>query len=88
AFIPDLVLISPENEKIYTDVLGFWTPKSLKKRLDEFYAADFQKFIFAASEELRGSREEPLWESENVLFYKTKIEPHVLLELAENLKGT
>lgn len=86
AFIPDLVLISPENEKIYTDVLGFWTPKSLKKRLEEFHAADFQKFIFAASQELRGSREEPLWESENVLFYKTRIEPHLLVNMAENLK--
>jgi predicted nuclease of restriction endonuclease-like RecB superfamily len=85
AFIPDLVLISPENEKIYTDVLGFWTPKSLKKRLEEFRAADFRKFIFAASEELRGSREEPLWESENVLFYKTKIEPQLLINMAENL---
>lgn len=86
AFIPDLVLISPENEKIYTDVLGFWTPKSLKKRLEEFRAANFRQFIFAASEELRGSREEPLWESENVLFYKTKIEPHLLINMAENLK--
>ncbi|MDQ3798064.1 MAG: DUF790 family protein [Acidobacteriota bacterium] len=85
AFIPDLVLISPKNEKIYTDVLGFWTPKSLKKRLEEFRAAGFHKFIFAASEELRGSREEPLWESENVLFYKTKIEPHVLVAMAESL---
>ncbi|HEX8733809.1 MAG TPA: DUF790 family protein [Pyrinomonadaceae bacterium] len=86
AFIPDLVLVSPENEKIYTDVLGFWTPKSLKKRLEEFRAANFQKFIFAASQELRGSREEPLWESENVLFYKTRIEPHLLINMAENLK--
>jgi hypothetical protein len=86
AFIPDLVLISPENEKIYTDVLGFWTPKSLKKRLEEFRAADFRQFIFAASQELRGSREEPLWESENVLFYKTKIEPQLLINMAENLK--
>lgn len=85
AFIPDLVLISPENEKIYTDVLGFWTPKSLKKRLEEFHAAAFRKFIFAASQELRGSREEPLWESENVLFYKTKIEPQLLINMAENL---
>ncbi|HLM02320.1 MAG TPA: DUF790 family protein [Pyrinomonadaceae bacterium] len=86
AFIPDLVLISPGNEKIYTDVLGFWTPKSLKNRLEEFRAADFRQFVFVASHELRGSREEPLWESENVLFYKTKIEPHLLINVAENLK--
>ncbi len=85
AFIPDLVLVSPENEKIYLDVLGFWTPKSLQKNLEEFQSAKFKKFIIAASQELRGSREEPLWESANVLFYKTKIEPLLLVEMAEKL---
>ena len=85
AFIPDFVLIAENGEKIYLDVLGFWTPKSLKKRLEEFEAAKFQKFIFAASQELRGSREEPLWTSANVVFYKTKIEPKILVETAEKL---
>ncbi len=85
AFVPDFVLIAAAGAKIYLDVLGFWTPKSLKKRLAEFQAANFQKFIFAASQELRGSREEPLWTSENVIFYKTKIEPKILIETAENL---
>ena len=85
AFIPELVLISPDNEKIYLDILGFWTPKSLQKRFAEFEAANFKKFIIAASNELRGSREEVLWENANVIFYKTKIEPRVLIEIAEKL---
>jgi len=85
AFVPDLVLISPEKKKVYLDVLGFWTPKSLQKRLDEFAAANFTKFILAASNELRGTREEPLWESANVIFYKTKIEPLLLIEAATKL---
>jgi predicted nuclease of restriction endonuclease-like RecB superfamily len=88
AFIPDLVLVSPEGFEVYLDVLGFWTPKSLQKRLEEFQAAKFKKFIIAASQELRGSREEPLWESANVIFYKTKIEPRMLIETAENLIQT
>ncbi|MGI8494807.1 MAG: DUF790 family protein [Pyrinomonadaceae bacterium] len=85
AFIPDLVLVSPENKEIYLDILGFWTPKSLQKRLAEFEAANYKNFIIAASNDLRGSREEPLWTSENVIFYKTKIEPRVLIETAETL---
>ncbi|HSK73402.1 MAG TPA: DUF790 family protein [Pyrinomonadaceae bacterium] len=85
AFVPDLVLVSPEGAEIYLDVLGFWTPKSLQKRLEEFRAAGFTKFILAASQELRGSRDEPLWTSDNVIFYKTKIEPLLLIETAENL---
>jgi predicted nuclease of restriction endonuclease-like RecB superfamily len=85
AFVPDLVLISTAGEKIYFDVLGFWTPKSLQKRLEEFASANFTKFIIAASNELRGSREEFLRESANVILYKTKIEPLLLTEMAEKL---
>lgn len=88
AFIADYVLISPSNEKIYLDVLGFWTPKSLQKRLEEFRAADYRKFILAAWQDLRGSREEPTFESENVVFFKTKLEPLLIVETAEKLKGT
>jgi predicted nuclease of restriction endonuclease-like RecB superfamily len=85
AFVPDLVLISPAKEKIYLDVLGFWTPKSLQKRLAEFQSANFKNFIIAASSELRGSRDEFLQESPNVILYKSKIEPLLLIEMAEKL---
>lgn len=85
AFVPDLVLTAPGKKEIYLDILGFWTPKSLQKKLEEFAAADYKDFIIAASHELRGSREEPLWESPNVIFYKTKIEPRALTETAEKL---
>ncbi|MDQ3062501.1 MAG: DUF790 family protein [Acidobacteriota bacterium] len=85
AFIPDFVLVSPAEEKIYLDVLGFWTPKSLQKRLEEFRGADFKNYILAAWAELRGSREEPLWESENVVFFKSKLEPRTLEETANKL---
>lgn len=85
AFIPDFALVSPMGEKIYLDVLGFWTPKSLKKRLDEFQAVNFKNFIIAAWQELRGSREEAAFTSENVLFFKSSLKPFALEELAERL---
>ena len=85
AFVPDAILTSPDDKAVYLDVLGFWTPKSLQKRLAEFEAANFTRFILAASHELRGSREEPLWTSDNVIFYKSKIEPRNLIEQAEKL---
>lgn len=86
AFIPDYVLISPDKKKIYLDVLGFWTPKSLQKRLEEFRAANYKKFILAAWQDLRGSREEPTFDSENVIFFKSKLEPLAIVEMAEKLK--
>jgi uncharacterized protein len=85
AFIPDFVLISPSNEKVYLDVLGFWTPKSLQKRLDEFRSINFNRFIIAASQELRGSREESTITAENVLFFKSTLKPFAVEEIAEKL---
>lgn len=84
AFIPDSVLTSPDKKEIYLEVLGFWTPKSLQKRLAEFEAANYKNFILCASNELRGSREEFFGTSENLILYKTKIEPLLLIETAEN----
>jgi uncharacterized protein len=85
AFIPDFTLISPNGEKIYLDVLGFWTPKSLQKRLEEFKSINYMQFLIAAWEELRGSREEATFTSENVLFFKSSLKPFALEELAKKL---
>ena len=84
AFVPDFVLVSG-RKKIYLDILGFWTPKMLKKRLEEFKSAKFTKFILAADEDLRGSREESDVKSANVIFFKNRLKPELLEETAENL---
>jgi hypothetical protein len=85
AFVPDFALVSPTGEKIFLDILGFWTPQSLQKKLDEFKAVNFKKFILAAWAELRGSREEATFTSDNVLFFKSSLKPFAVAELAEKL---
>lgn len=84
AFIPDFVL-KREKEKVFLEILGFWTPNSLKKRLEQFADADFTNFIIAAWEELRGSRDEPNSVPENVILFKSRLEPRILEQMAENL---
>lgn len=85
AFIPDFVL-AKNGEKIFLEILGFWTPASLKKRLEQFAAANFQNFIIAAWEDLRGSRDEPAGVPENVILFKTRLEPHILELAAEKIR--
>ena len=86
AFIPDFVIISPdEKDKVYLDILGFWTPKLLKKRLAQFAGTNFKNFILAASNELRGTREEETSSNDNVVFFKSVIRPLLLEETAKNL---
>ena len=84
AFIPDFVL-KQNKQKVYLEILGFWTPNSLKKRLEEFQKANFTNFIIAAWEELRGSRDEPTSTPANVVLFKTRLEPQILETAAEKL---
>ena len=85
AFIPDFVLKNTTGAKIYLDILGFWTPKSLHQRLAEFANANFRNFIIGAWEELRGSRDEVLISPQNVVLFKSKLDPHLLEITAEKL---
>ncbi|MEP6923751.1 MAG: DUF790 family protein [Pyrinomonadaceae bacterium] len=84
AFIPDFVL-KKNKEKVYLEILGFWTPNSLKKRLAEFQSVNFSNFIIAAWEELRGSRDEPTLVPENVVLFKSKLEPQILENAAKKI---
>lgn len=86
AFVPDFV-VERGKEKVYLEILGFWTPSSLKKRLEEFERANFTNFIIAAWEELRGSRDEPASVPENVVLFKSKLEPQILENAANKLSG-
>lgn len=84
AFVPDFVL-KRNREKVFLEILGFWTPNSLKKRLEQFRDSNFDRFIVAAWEELRGSRDEPASVPENVILFKSKLEPRILEQTAEKL---
>ena len=85
AFIPDFVLRGPSGEKVFLDVLGFWTPDSLKKRLREFEQSGFHNFIIAAWEELRGSRDDVINVPENVIIFKRSLDAAMVELTAEKL---
>jgi uncharacterized protein len=74
-FIPDFVFHHSSGKKVYVEVLGFWTPRHLGERLKEFERAGFKDFLLAASEELRGSRDEPAGLPPNVILFKSSIDP-------------
>ncbi len=81
AFIPDFVLSREDGQKFYLEILGFWTPQHLEKRLGEFEHARFENFILAAWDELRGSRDPLTRPPRHTLIFKRSLDP-VALELA------
>jgi predicted nuclease of restriction endonuclease-like RecB superfamily len=84
AFIPDFVLRHPASgREVYLEVLGFWTPRSLKERLQELEASGFEDFLIAAWDELRGSREPLTRVPPHVIIFKRSLDP-IVIELAIN----
>ena len=75
AFIPDFVLSHSSGEKVYLEILGFWTPRYLTDRLKDFERAGFENFLLAASEDLRGSREGLNTVSPNLILFKSSLDP-------------
>ncbi|MBO0799022.1 MAG: DUF790 family protein, partial [Blastocatellia bacterium] len=55
------------------ELLGYWTPRSLKERLKEFAQAGFENYAIAASEEMRCSRDAPAQLPPNVIIYKNSL---------------
>jgi predicted nuclease of restriction endonuclease-like RecB superfamily len=71
AFVPDFVLKHPTGKIVYLETLGFWTPRYLSQRLQEFQRGRFNHFILVVAEELKGSRDEAVNLPANVLLCKT-----------------
>lgn len=73
AFAPDFVLTDADGRRVYLEVMGFWTPEYLTTRLQQFTRAKFKDFILVVSEELRGSRDNPVNLPANVLVCKSSL---------------
>jgi uncharacterized protein len=85
AMAPDFVLTHVDGRRVYLEVMGFWTPRYLTERLQEFTRARFNDFILVVSEDLRGSRENPTNLPVNVLVCKTSLNAKEVLAVLTQL---
>jgi uncharacterized protein len=85
AFAPDFVLSRETGERVYLEVLGFWTPESLRRRLKEFAHAGVSNFILAAWDELRGGRDPLTNIPPNVINFKRTLDPALVVLKADEL---
>jgi predicted nuclease of restriction endonuclease-like RecB superfamily len=86
AFIPDFVLRHAETgARVFLEVLGFWTPEHLRERLLEFDHAGRRDFIFAAWDELRGTREPMTNVPANTIVFKRSLDPAAVALMADAL---
>ncbi|MBL8169137.1 MAG: DUF790 family protein [Acidobacteria bacterium] len=85
AVAPDFLVGHPDGRQVYLELLGFWTPRYLTDRLQEFAHSGVENYLFAVSEELRGSREAPVNLPPTVFSYKSALDARALLNAIERL---
>jgi len=79
-FLPDFTFRHPDGRSAHLEIVGFWTPEYLTKKLDKIKRAGRNDLILAVNSQLNCSRDDFPGE---VLFYRTGIKISEVLEALE-----
>ena len=81
--IPDFAFSHPDGRRALMEIVGFWTPDYLQKKLWKLKRAAMPNMIIAVSDRLNCSTEDFRDIPGEVLFFKTRIKPKDMLEKVE-----
>ena len=81
--IPDFAFSHPDGRRALMEIVGFWTPDYLQKKLWKLKRAAMPNMIMAVSDQLNCSTEDFRDIPGEVLFFKTRIKPREVLEKIE-----
>lgn len=81
--LPDFAIEHPDGRRAVLEIVGFWTPEYLEKKLEKIRAVNADNLIVAVSENLDCSSEDIALEDDHVLWFKTGIHVYDVVDLAE-----
>ena len=81
--IPDFALEHPDGRRAILEIVGFWTPEYLEKKLEKIRNADLDHLLIAVSERLECSAADFEGASNRILWFKSGIHVYDIVELAE-----
>ncbi len=82
-FIPDFVFRHVDGRTAFFEIIGFWTPEYLKKKIEKIKQVKCKNLILAINSQLNCSRQNF---KEDVIFYRTAIQIGKVLEKLENVE--
>jgi predicted nuclease of restriction endonuclease-like RecB superfamily len=82
-FVPDFALRHPDGRVVHIEIVGFWHPDYLRRKLDKVKRADMANLLLAVSDRLQVGEEDLREIPGPVLFFKGKLEPKRVLEVVE-----
>lgn len=80
---PDFAIEHPDGRRAVLEIVGFWTPEYLEKKLEKIQAVNADNLIVAVSENLDCSSEDIALTDDRVLWFKTGIHVYDVVDLAE-----
>jgi predicted nuclease of restriction endonuclease-like RecB superfamily len=84
-FVPDFALRHPDGRVAHIEIMGFWHPDYLRRKLDKLRRAAMPDLIVAVSERLNVGAGDFQDIPGPVLFFKGKLEPRQVLAALESL---
>ena len=84
-FVPDFALRHPDGRVAHVEIMGFWHPDYLRRKLDKLRRAAMPDLIVAVSERLNVGADDFRDVPGPILFFKGKLEPRAVLECLERL---
>jgi len=79
-FLPDFALRHPDGRTVYLEIVGFWQPEYLKRKLEKVRGAGLDNLIVAVSERLNLSKEKLEGLPAKVVFFKGQLKPEAVLD--------
>ena len=80
--IPDFKFIHSDGGTVLMEIVGFWTPEYLKKKLEKLYRVNRKDLIVAVNENLNCSKRDF---DGPVIFYKTRIKVNEVLKVLSEI---
>jgi predicted nuclease of restriction endonuclease-like RecB superfamily len=84
-FVPDFALRHSDGRTVHIEIVGFWHPDYLRRKLDKVKRANMHNLILAVSDRLNVTTEAIEKISGPVLFFKGKLEPKKVLDILETM---
>jgi len=83
--IPDFAFRHPDGRTALLEIVGFWRPEYLRRKLEKLRQAQRQDLIVAVSRDLNVSEEDFAEVPGGVFFFKNRIQPRDVVEELEKI---
>ncbi|MBC8232878.1 DUF790 family protein [bacterium] len=81
--IPDFAFVHPDGRRAIMEIVGFWTPDYLRKKLDKLRRAGLPNMVIAVSEKLNCSADDFVDIPGEAVFFKNRINVNEVIERVE-----